>query len=1665
MRSQTAMTSPSFYTRAGNFLSAAQGSVDPRTGLFNASLSLLNLRAGDLSGPALALTLGYSPLSPADDGFGRGFSLNLTRYDTVSQRLMLSSGEQYSVSSGGTVIRQKKFRNVIFKKVDDKNYQVIHKSGLTEYLSRFGSVFVPVRIAGADSRSIRFSWAEQENRMRLVKAWDDNAVVLCEADYSAEKEGTTTLTVLPGDTVSGYTITFTLTGTMLTRVVSSAGDTPLAWRLEYSPVISNRLLTGITSPEGGRETVAYHATRQMGFPDAAGPFPSLPCVEKHSLIPGAGQPDIVTVWEWTENNHLGKNAAHPSWDKDTDPMLHALKPDYFYGSVARVRDTGTGYSLSETTRRYNGYHLLVSESTLRNGKRHTLSTEYHAQPGGTFNEQPEHFMLPTTVRETWSDSTGVRKSMTQYQFDASGNLLWHHAPDGTVTTYAYYPAGGEGDACPADPYGFTRYLKAESVVFPRIVGDEDSVVAVHTWKKRNDLTSEGYTVVPDSVTRWTGSMKSTVTRAYHDDPADSLTYGREKTRTTVFTPDTQTGTSYTRRQNFTYARTAEGIRQTETLTTHDGFSVTRATLRHPQLGHLLSETDVQGVTVTHTYDRAARPLTRTVAQDTPYAQKTTWSYDTDSGGPVTTETGPDGNRTRVYHDALGREIRRQRQDTDGAQAWRDVATRSYTCLGEADKGSGSDWLPSGEETYRMEAAFAYDGWGMLRAEGFSDGTVRLQTTAPVSLRQTAYRRGMKDGEKQVSGRTVTVHDARSTLPVTVTRQDRSGAETGGTVGYEWDGTGRLCTQTGVLGDKTRFMYDALGRMLSQTLPDGTVITRTYAPHLTGPQVASISVTGEDGSGNKETLLLGTQAFDGLGRLTKCITGGRTTTYAYEGASPVPSVITGPSGRQTEFTYIPELGNAVSSITAGGVKQTFTWSATAGRMLTAAEGGTETENVLFPSGALKTERVTQGGTTREAGYTRTLSGAVESYTDVTGKTTRYVRDGTGRLTGITDDALTVSLEYSPLGYLSRQVVTDVKTQATLTTALTYDDFGRETGRTLTDSSGTGIVISQTWLKNDLLATRTTQKGGVPVREEVFTYDTLCRLTGYTVTGDSLPADAYGQPITTQSYRYDALNNLNTVTTGLNDSAGSTDVATYYYDNADDPTQLTSVTHTLTGTYPADIQLEYDADGRMTKDESGRTRGYDATGRLVSVSGASTGAGTYGYDALNQLVSQAISATDVRQLYYRGGELVSETHQQSQKTNRWVKNGHTCLGVSDRNSTTLTSGDQHDSLQWSRDPSQKVGVQHGWSPYGGGQSSGGLPGFNGERCDPVTGNYPLGNGYRTYSPALMRFTCPDSLSPFGAGGINPYAYCAGDPVNHTDPSGHLSWQAWVGIGLGTAGLLLAGVTAGMSVAAAGGIIAAISATSTTTLVAGGLGVAADVTGIASGALEESHPEASGALGYISMATGAGALGAGIKGLMAAGRGAARSVASAGEALEMQPLLGGAGRVSETGFKDLPEEMIREIGSYLPRRDLINFSLANKRISNIIGEDLARVRSVESYQTALTRRETRGAFGVMNRDFSNGLTTRLFRLNDYLALNGKNFAARRAISFLRRDISAFESNVDGFIDFRFHCARYARHPFDEIVRFRVYGEYDGFYEDVAMNLNRHLRARSLNRFCILI
>ncbi|HFL7942667.1 TPA: RHS repeat-associated core domain-containing protein [Pseudomonas putida] len=79
---------------------------------------------------------------------------------------------------------------------------------------------------------------------------------------------------------------------------------------------------------------------------------------------------------------------------------------------------------------------------------------------------------------------------------------------------------------------------------------------------------------------------------------------------------------------------------------------------------------------------------------------------------------------------------------------------------------------------------------------------------------------------------------------------------------------------------------------------------------------------------------------------------------------------------------------------------------------------------------------------------------------------------------------------------------------------------------------------------------------------------------------------------------------------------------------------------------------------------------------------------------------------------------------------------------------------------------------FSAYGASIDHGQIPAFKGELQDLATGHYLLGNGYRAYNPHLMRFHSPDSESPFAKGGLNTYAFALCDPINRSDPTGHVT-----------------------------------------------------------------------------------------------------------------------------------------------------------------------------------------------------------------------------------------------------------------------------------------------------
>ncbi|WP_074811444.1 RHS repeat-associated core domain-containing protein [Pseudomonas syringae] len=167
--------------------------------------------------------------------------------------------------------------------------------------------------------------------------------------------------------------------------------------------------------------------------------------------------------------------------------------------------------------------------------------------------------------------------------------------------------------------------------------------------------------------------------------------------------------------------------------------------------------------------------------------------------------------------------------------------------------------------------------------------------------------------------------------------------------------------------------------------------------------------------------------------------------------------------------------------------------------------------------------------------------------------------------------------------------------------------------------------------------------------------------------------------------------------------------------------------------------------------------------------------YRYDPLDRLADCSPAGQGSTQLFYQKSLLATQIQGQIQ---------HTLLRTDEHLlAQRRTENNQSDSALLVTDQQQSLiaarGLAFAYTPYGHRHPSTGpmnLPGYTGQRVDPVTGHYLLGNGYRAFNPVLMRFNSPDSLSPFGEGGLNAYGYCEGDPVNRVDPSGHRRWFFW-------------------------------------------------------------------------------------------------------------------------------------------------------------------------------------------------------------------------------------------------------------------------------------------------
>ncbi|MGF6556082.1 RHS repeat-associated protein [Pseudomonas sp. S30_BP2TU TE3576] len=1419
-----AVKQTSLHSNAFNFDGFLDGGVDPRTGVYTCSLMLGELTSGVMNGPSLPVRLFFNPLNGSDDGLGKGWSLALTRYDVASGMLTLSGGDRYKARQTNTqlVFDELKLETLKVRRLGPGRFDVVHKSGLREELSVYGGsdLAVSTKIVAANGAAILFDYTAINGQPVLSAVRDARRTLLS----ISRTPGQVMLTQNPG---TEWAATFAL---MLFN--DGVGSVRLpeggVWSFTHEPIGGFHCLTQITSPLGARELINYQDDGHR-FPPGA-PMRAMPYVISHTLFPGQQQPPITTNYAFSGRNFLGFDDDDIHWSPDGD-TLYQSSSDYQYDSTETLMAGAVVHQSIKRT--YNKFHLLISQVTTCNQSVTTQSIEYHQEPGKRFDQQPAQFRLPSVQTLRYADrrSGTSREEVIRTEFDAWGNLLKHVAANGVTTLSEFYPADG-AEGCPADPLGFVRFEKQRTVLPARGFAEAASTLVRYRYRMLGEAGLTGSDVVLEQKafyerTTVADNLRSQTTLAYVDLPADTLRHGLLQKQTVI-----RNGQASTTEFHYNLDGTKLDLQSIQI-----GFDGTRrsSTLTFSVLNGLkLSEQSEDEGRVDYTYDRLGRVLSETVASGSAFTVTRSTQYELAKGAGVpamTLMTDANGVLQRTCYDGLGRVIAIEEQDVDHSISgeFRQIYAARYDRLGQLTHEVLTDWWPGQKRT--LNTGFVFDDWGQVKTTVHADGRVEHRDYDPVGRRETSWQDGM--------GKSVTLYNAFG-KPESVELFD-TGAQSQGKRQYEYDGLGRSVAQVDPVGNRTTYEYDAFDRLTRSLLPDGHAVQTEYAPHSDESLPIEVTVDGRS---------LGQQRFDGLGRLIQSSCGGRTIRAGYDAGFSQPAWKQLPGGERIEYRYERHLGGRMTQREVAGLLARFDYHPRLGELTMCVEQGRETVLEYYRSGRLKRETSKIGPSRQTASYTYTLGGRPLSYTDVLGDAHKTDYDDAGRPRSFEQPALKATFAYNALGQLATVEAQAIDGQGSLVTRLAYDDLGRETSRTFDTGVGVTQVLSSSYTLAGKLAQKTLKQGDEVLRSEQFTYDSRGRLGLYACTGTQRPRDAQGNEIIRQRYVFDAFDNIVTLETEF---PGGNNLASFEF-SASDPTQLTGIRNSHPD-YPAPVVLHYDANGQMTMDEQGRRLAYDALGRLTQVASAiGTVVRGYHYDARDRLaeLSQP-SRTSVQRFYRNGREIIGicgpDTSTSLRPTGillgqnrKGVDAGISLLGVDQQQSVLLeTLGGQSRPIAY--------------SPYGHRPAEGGLfslSGFNGEQLDPLTGLYLLGNGYRAYSPALMRFVSPDSLSPFGAGGLNPYAYCAGDPINRIDPTGHV-WESILGIALSIAGLALGIVTMGAATPLA--LMSMALATASTGLAISGIVV--DEIAPDSG-VGQALGWASLATGGLSAAVGMGALG---------------------------------------------------------------------------------------------------------------------------------------------------------------------------------------------------------------
>jgi RHS repeat-associated protein len=783
------------------------------------------------------------------------------------------------------------------------------------------------------------------------------------------------------------------------------------------------------------------------------------------------------------------------------------------------------------------------------------------------------------------------------------------------------------------------------------------------------------------------------------------------------------------------------------------------TMEYDAYGNVVKKTDPRGFFVRSTFDAMGNALTTTDA----YGKITTFAYD--AAGRLTSTTDPAGGVTKQEYDGAGQmsahvdsrgnrtevtsnaqTLPTSRKDADGTTLTleyepEDVLTKVTRSDGRV---ISSELTRTGDEKRVFVApgvaiTYELDDEGRRTAEIDPLGhktTYELDNTG----RQTAVVDALGErtqfqynGAGQVTSIIDANHNEVKSAYDEMQRLVRSSFPDGSYFEYDYDTIGRMTTSRDILGAVRKFGYDDSDNLSRVTEPNDVVTSTEY-----------------DGNGNLTSITDGRghvvkSIYDDLGRAsTRTYVDGSAEHWTYE-IGPAPKTFVNRAGQTTSFDY--DARNRISTVHyADGTSVGLTY--TPDDKLDVASG---------PAGAIDHDYDLRGNLLRA------------TYSD--GTIVSYTYDDANNRTSMTTPAGTTTYEYDAVNRLTK--VTD---QHGHVTRYGYDGIGN----TRTVEYPNGLVTTRTFDgMNRVETTTTTKPDGTVLFGERYSYDSAGnRKEILSNDGSSI------------LFTYDSLSRVD-LETRLAADGTITRQIDYDYDEVGNRKGVTDLMSGVQSesTFDAMDQLVSDGTRTFAYDDNGNTRKiidgtavsqytYDARAQLTRVDLPGGGVVTHDYDAKGDRVRTTSNGT-VTELLHDPSELLGRVLLERDATKQVVADfvyGQEMISVDRDASEVYYIYDGMGSVRALADGTGTITDRYDYDAFGATLMHSGLSAneflYRGERLDPATGLYHL--HARDYDPRTGRFIERDAL-----GGtvndprtLNRYVYALDNPVNRTDPSGHVS-----------------------------------------------------------------------------------------------------------------------------------------------------------------------------------------------------------------------------------------------------------------------------------------------------